>query len=331
MTLLGAIATTGATPQQSAPPVDPEAASVPYLMPGRPPFNAPVKMPMRVVSNSPDLCTHPSVWDFGPGRKWNGYRYWMAVTDYGGQHLGENPNIQASNDAFNFAPPPGITNPIWTVATQNAAAGTTPLVADPVRQWNSDTELQYDESTDRLVCFWREMAEGSTGPERLWSSSSKDGVTWDTPVIRLDTKAGANTSMSMISPGIVKVGETDWRMFCPSFAATVRTSTSMYGPWSAPKPIKLPKPAWHWAVVYHDGIFYAAGGDPLMGYTSRDGVTWSASLLLDKGSWDKAFYRPCLRAHPDGEHFRVWYSVQSDNWWLGYTVIPRSAWPAPPA
>ena len=76
-----------------APPVakvvDPEAATVPYPMRGKGPFNAPQPCNIIVDSGTPESCVHPSVWDFGPGKKWNGYlknlckdgsHYWVYAT-----------------------------------------------------------------------------------------------------------------------------------------------------------------------------------------------------------------------------------------------------------
>ena len=315
-----------------APPVakvvDPEAATVPYPMRGKGPFNAPQPCNIIVDSGTPESCTHPSVWDFGPGKAWNGYRYWMAITDYGGSHNGENPNVLASHDGFNWEWPAGLTNPIWRVTSQNAAAGTTPLVSEPAQQWNSDTEVWYDDKARKLVVFWREMFTDSTGPERLWSSSSADGVTWEKPVIRYETGASPSTGMSMLSPSICKVSDTDWRMFTWGLGFSMRTAPSLYGPWSAPVATSGHGGLWHAGAWYENGTFYALGGDPCRAVTSTDGITWKQrSIVLDgyPGSWDAMLYRPMLRPHPDGKHFRVWYSSQG-IWRAGYTVVPRSLW-----
>ena len=308
--------------------VDPEAPSLPYHMPGRGPYNAPVPCDMVVDSNSPESNTHPSVWDFGPGQRWNGYRYWMAVTDYGGKHKGENPNILASNDGWKWEWPPGLTNAIWTVATTYAAnPGMTPIVSEPTHQWNSDTEIYFDAALDELVCFWREMNTGSTGPERLWSSSSSDGVTWKPPVLRLDTQAPTNVGMSMLSPSICKVSDTDWRMFTWGLGFHMRTAPSLYGPWSEKIPTTGHNRPWHAGVHYENGVFYGLGGGTSI--SSTDGINWRQHKIVlsggGLGAWDEMLYRPTLRPHPDGKHFRVWYSSQG-IWRTGYTVVPRSLW-----
>lgn len=331
MSLLALLKGTGTPPGASTLVVDPEAASVPYQIPGRGPYNAPVPCDLLVDSNTPDSCVHPSVWDFGPGQQWNGYRYWMAVTDYGGQHKGEDPNIVASHDGWEWVWPG--TNPIWEVPSQNAAAGTTPVVSDPALQWNSDTELWFDETVGKLVCHWREMNSGTMGQERLWSSSSADGVTWETPVIRYETNAASNVLFSMLSPAICKVSANDWRMFC-SNTPTMRTAASLYGPWSAPVACTGTGSPWHWGAWYDPATakFYALGGDPARALTSTNGIAWTQqSIVLDgyTGAWDELMYRPCIRPHPDGKHFRVWYSTQG-NWRVGYTVVPRTLWGDPP-
>ena len=54
---------------------------------------------------------HPSVVDMG--RKFNGYRWWMANTPYPGQSEShENPCIYGSNDRINWYVPAGVVNPI---------------------------------------------------------------------------------------------------------------------------------------------------------------------------------------------------------------------------
>ena len=329
---------TGTTGGGTTPPpvavtaIDPEHPDLPYTISGLGPYNAPTPCDIVVDSGTPESNVHPAVVDMGPGG-WNGYRYWMAVTDYGGAHHGENPNILASHDGYHWVWPNGLVNPIWTVQTANDAAGTTPLnaVDYPTQLWNSDTELQYDAALGKLVCFWREMYQTSSGPERQWSSASSDGVHWDTPVIRLSTGTPTTQVQNMTSPCLVKVADNDWRMFCWGSSYNIRKATSMYGPWSAPEsPTSAAQRWWH-AGVWYDrskGIYYGLGGDPTTIATSRDGYSWTlrGTLLTGtSGNWDAMMYRPYIVPHPDGVHFRVWYSTQG-TWRTGYTIIPRSAW-----
>lgn len=79
----------------------------------------------------------------------------------------------------------------------------------------------------------------------------------------------------------------------------------------------------------------AAGTITLM--SSSDGLSWSSSantIIAREGEWDSKLYRPTL-AVKDETWMRVWYSAHDDGtpkkWHTGYTQLPRSLWPTPPA
>ena len=50
-------------------------------------------------------------------------------------------------------------------------------------------------------------------------------------------------------------------------------------------------------------------------------------------AWDSGeLYRTTFTRHENGTHFRVWYSANGpESWRTGYTELPRSLWPEPPA
>lgn len=302
---------------------------VPYSIPGKGPFNAPYPMPFTVDSGNPEQSCHPSVVDFGPGKSFGGYRYWMGITDYGGKHNGENPQILCSNDPYNFAWPPGVTNPLWTVKTiYEVHTDMQPIHPDPGYQWNSDTELVFDEDTQKLVLFWREMDDSANGGrERLWCTKSSDGRTWSNPELIQEFYREVANGLSILCPCIVKVASGDWRMITWGIGASMRKAPSMYGPWGSPTPL-VGQNAWHACVYYKNGVFYALGGAPACAYISYDGVNWQKkNVALDKVyPYERGgMYRPFMTPHEDGEGFRVWYGTQ----WpfhTAYTVLPRSLW-----
>lgn len=113
---------------------------------------------------SPDV-THPSFVYFDTA--WNGYKYWMVFTPYPFENR-ENPSIVASNDGETWVEPVGITNPIDLLNT-----------GDP---YNSDPELIYVPTEDKLYCIWRKTNAAGNTQEVKYRSSS-DGVTWSSASI----------------------------------------------------------------------------------------------------------------------------------------------------
>ena len=284
--------------------------------------------------------THPSVLDMRVehGGPWNGYRWWMAFTPYHGSNVTkENPAILASNDRANWVVPAGLTNPIdpWPGPTTD--------------QYNSDTELVFDADTDTMYCYWRDYKGGTGVPGNLvlCYSTSTDGVTWTAQQDAL-TMTYPDTG-GIFSPAIVKVGST-WRLWMAnnSGACHVRTAPSPAGPWSAPTDLTFNgsfRPGglyfWHWGMRERDGIIYALASDTSYGQfyalTSTNGVAWSfdSNPILPgrSGEWDRSPYRPTLTFAPGADHADVWYGAigANTNWRIGYTSIPLSAWPNPPA
>lgn len=305
-------------------------SGVPYPIAGRSPFNAPHPMPFTVDSGNPEQSCHPTVVDFGPDRKFGGYRYWMSVTDYGGQHNGENPHILCSNDPYNFAWPEGVQNPLWTVEQMyDLHPDMSPLNPDVNQQWNSDPELVYDQDKDSLALFYREMWP-SGGKERLWLTTSSDGRTWSIPELlqEFDNERAEGDGLSLLSPCIVKVAKDDWRMICWGEGAGMRRAKTMYGPWSKPESWKGDG-SWHGSVYYKDGVFYGFGGlGSQDAFVSYDGVNWvrRARIISPSKEFERGgMYRGFITPHEDGKNFRVWYGTQ----WpfhIAYTVLPKSLW-----
>ena len=108
---------------------------------------------------------HPSVLKFD--NAWNGYKYWMAYTPYPyGDDSAENPCIVASNDLLYWEEPKGLTNPIDTPSE---------AISLNISYW-SDNELVYNETTNKLECWYRGLTNSNSS---VWvRKTSSNGVTW---------------------------------------------------------------------------------------------------------------------------------------------------------
>lgn len=312
----------------------------PYQIPTEPPYNVPQYLTTPTEDGS-GSTVHPAVLDFGPNG-WRGWRFWMAVTGYWQTDDDyENPHILVSQDGINWQPPIGLTNPVYKV---------TGVV------FHSDTHLAYDPETDRLWLFFRRLILGAAFElhrQQLFCASSVDGVTWPAAAAELNWTRPYGDGQ-VLSPAIVCRGPGDWWLFGLYHSTrelVIYRATSPDGAWTGPTwvpggPIADGK-AWHLDVIDDGGTFraiidigpkYLNFPDGLVAGSSRDGLNWSWSPthLMDvsaEPAWDSGeLYRTTFTPHEDGARFRVWYSANGpDSWRTGYTELPRSLWPTPPA
>lgn len=121
---------------------------------------------------SPGHILHPSICDVR--NTFGGYRYWMVYTPYPDSDSSfENPCIAASNNLVDWDYP-----------------ATNPIVGDPGgSSYNSDTDIYFDETGNRLVVLFREVT-GTTSQLKITTSSN--GIDWSTPVT-IYTSANFNT------------------------------------------------------------------------------------------------------------------------------------------
>lgn len=314
--------------------------TTPYALPTSPPYNAPVYLDTPTEDGS-GSTVHPSVLDMGPNG-WRGWRFWMAVTGYWQSDDDyENPHILVSQNGIDWQAPEGLVNPVYKVTGA---------------VFHSDTHLTYDPDTDQMWLFFRRLIAGASFDlhrQQTFHAASVDGVTWPAAATVLDWQRPDGDGQ-VVSPAIVRRGPNDWWLFgwyhLTRKMVVYRASTPD-GPWSGPipgvggfAPGDIP---WHLNVMDDDGIFraiadlgpkYLGYADGLVAGSSRDGVrwAWSQSHLMDlptDPAWDSGeLYRTTFTRHENGTHFRVWYSANGpDSWRTGYTELPRSLWPEPPA
>jgi hypothetical protein len=104
---------------------------------------------------------HPDVVAFDSD--WHGARYWLTMTPYPGSNQTlENPSILTSENGSTVAVPNGLTNPVVRAPRK-------------AKDYNSDPELLYDATGDRLVLFYRLVEKRAN---TLHVSTSRDGITW---------------------------------------------------------------------------------------------------------------------------------------------------------
>lgn len=312
----------------------PVSHGVPYPIPSAPPYNAPTYCETPTPDGSGSVV-HPGVVDFGPARKWRGFRYWMAITGYWQENNAvENPNILGSNDAFHWHVPAGLTNPVYP-----KPGGT---------RFNSDPDLEYDPRSDELVMIYREQQLDTS--QQTLIARSPDGVTWPAKATPLDWTRPEATGQ-VLSPALIRRGEGDWWLF----GIFERTSTLVYyrasapdGPWTGPTTAAttLPSPAWHLDVAWDGAAFralvdkgplYKGAADGYAVGSSANGSAWawnpSNVMDLPASGWDSIeLYRASIVPHENGTLVRLWYSAEGpDSWRVGYTELPKSLWPTPPA
>ena len=312
----------------------------PYTIPASAPYNAPSWLTTPTEDGS-GSTVHPCVLDMGPNG-WRGWRFWMAITGYWMTDDDyENPHILVSNDGLDWQPPAGLTNPVYKVT------GTV---------FHSDTHLTYDPDTDQMWLFFRRLILGASFElhrQQTFYAASSDGVTWPASATVLDWQR-PNGDGQVVSPAIVRRGPGDWWLFGWYHAnrrLVIYRATTPDGPWTGPTwgvgDFAAGDIPWHLDVIHDHGTFRAIAdlgpkylnyADGLVAGSSRDGQNWSWSPthLMDltaDPAWDSGeLYRTTFTRHENGTHYRVWYSANGpDSWRTGYTELPRSLWPDPPA
>lgn len=258
--------------------------------------------------------THPSVVDMG--RRWNGYRWWLADTPYPNKDPAyENPSIWGSNDRVNWEVPPGLTNPI----------DTSPRFDDgrPETAFNSDPDLVWDPEGQRLVCYWRDADSEQASSLDFCAATSTDGSTW----VHHGTVLTISSPLAWRSPALARMSPTDWRMWTidNDTRCIMWTAPSPLGPWTNGGLTSLdgaPFYGWHGDFIHDGGVFYGlmvavANTGPCFPAVSLDGLAWYAGAAVFGES-----YRSCMMPPRNGE-VEVWYAKTLR---LRYTRIPAAYW-----
>ena len=290
------------------------------------PIGARLTVPTH-VSPEGGQTVHPSIVHV-PGTL-GGYTYWMAHTPYpAGDDEYEDPNIVASNDGVNWVVPAGLVNPI---DDQPGSPGA----------YNSDVDLRMGPD-DTLYLFWRTFDAAATGAEeKLYVSTSIDGVTWSA---KAQIYSSDMTVRRLLSPSFL-FENGNWTMWAADITPSPNQIVRLQGgalptdAWGTPVgvdmgPMQEGKEPWHLSIIATDGGYLGiltdciqdvsgVGGDNLF-ITSPDGLTFtnSGTTVIPRdapGEYD-SLYRATLLPDTDGQAtgWRVWYSA----WQTG----PPSVW-----
>jgi hypothetical protein len=256
------------------------------------------------IPDYPGLGTnvHPDVLYFAAG--WNGYKYWMAYSPYP-PAANENPSLAVSNDGETWITPPGLTNPI----DANPGGGA----------YNSDPSLCMSADDSTMWMIWREYKTATV--DKIYVSSSTDGVTWSEPALILSPANNQGMSPSALWDGTQFVM---WLCATSTYPYFQRyTCATMDGTWSAATQTTwLNGPAAmspkHADVILSDSVYYLIYMDVDSGVnaglhlaTSTDGLAWKADpnfrIPAQVGVWDYLPYRASLL--PVGDGLDIYYSA----------------------
>jgi hypothetical protein len=269
---------------------------------------------------------------------WRGSRYWLAMTPYpGSDYKLENPSLLVSDDGVRLGVPDGLVNPV--VSRQGKPS-----------DYNSDPDLVYEASTDRLVMFYR-FVEKRTNSVRV--VSTRDGRTW-----QQERQAFWSHGHTAVSPTVTaprENGRVPAKMWyvdagkggCHTTGSRVlkRIALDTTGRvagvrWSEPTVTDLVQPGyvvWHLKVRYVPSkgeywALYAAfpknqvgcDTDDLFFARSVDGVHWESFpeplLRHEDRAWTAAaVYRSTFLYDPASDELRVWLSARGGDakWHLG--------------
>lgn len=264
----------------------------------------------------------PDVVDAGVSG-WNGYRYWMTVTNYpGGETYAETLSLYASNDKTTWVVPAGGTNPFFTQIEGDSYSDSDSILVDGV-----------------MHLFYDYRPAGLPVVDYVLHRTSTNGVDWSAA----DTifTGGKNEHQGL---GAVYNNGLWMMWFHDEIANLTRntfylvTAISPTGPWSNPVECYVDNWArWsHIDVSYDSDIYYALmySDDGVLYFAmSNDGVHWSRKLApiispSAPGGWDDfGMYRSSLAKA--GDVFDVWYTGRADalDWKIGYTQLSFTALP----
>jgi hypothetical protein len=237
----------------------------------------------------------------------------LAITPYpNGNAAYENPSLFTGRVGDDWAPPPGLENPI---------------VRPPRNAYLSDPDLVVVPETGELWLYYRQV----TGQNAIYLTRSADGIRWGAPEL-----VATAPSHEIISPAVVRRAADDWWMWsinggaigCSGTAGYLELRRSTDGRrWGPPRRLTLAHGSltpWHievqWLPTRHEfwavynvkqpgncatpGLFLA---------TSPDGESWTPieEPVLVKGripAFHDVVYRSTFEYRPATDDVLLWYS-----------------------
>ena len=250
---------------------------------------------------------HPSVIT-GP---FGGYKYWMGATPYPSSNPAyENPSIWVSDDLVNWNVPPGLTNPVFPAPGGGNNNSDACLVLGP---------------TGILYLYWRAYGDGY---EKIFVSSSTDGIAWE-PAVEVVSSGGVDN----LSPAILWDGA-EWKMWTCGTARRLRTASNPLGPWSSPEEIVIEGPgrsvANHLDVKLHNGFFCATvfdGTDISLSF-SKDGRFFTGArklLSVSASGFDRSSLYKATTVFTNAGPWIIYSGQGGSAWRVGLSKILRDS------
>ncbi len=287
---------------------------------------------------------HPSIIDFRTEwqlDKWNGYRYWMAMTPFpNGNDSFENPSILVSNNGIDWLVLPSFKYPL------DRKPGS--YYSKP-SNYNSDTELIYDPDNNSLILYWREYLKGFY--EKIWSINISSSLKVEPKRLLIDERGHDGDGIS-VSPTVWRKSANEWYMWTANGSSLINLYSSKDGKnWSKRQRSTSPWMTWNGGYIpWHlearpnyreqrvefliNGWSKQASQEGMVLFYAEvpmDDVTNFSmplsSVILAKGpnnDWDnKLIYRTTftIEVGQAAYNYRVWYTglSKSGAWHIGYT------------
>lgn len=263
------------------------------FIPGK--YNSKYKLDI-VSSYGDDESYHPKVLNFK--KPWNGYKYYMSYTPYpSGDDRKENPHIVASNDLVT-----------WDKIIDPDRALDEPDFNVPLKTYNSDSHILYNDDTDTMEMYWR-FVDDTKNAVYIYRMTSKDGINWSDKTISL--KSMDRKSFDYVSPAVLYDNGT-YKMWYVGHGLKIYYIESKDAVhWSEEKEINMKYKdgahSWHLDVIKSDLGYemlvvafdkWENHNDMDMYYSkSKDGLNWDDAEIVLKptrgtGYWDnRGLYR----------------------------------------
>lgn len=255
----------------------------------------------------------------------NGYGYWLAGTPFHKSNAAEeNPHIYASKDGIQWEVPEGLNNPI----------DDKPGKKDDLSRYNSDTHLIYDDSSETLLCFYREYDGSKDNKATIIYRESKDGINWSDETIIYN-------GPQVLSPAIIKE-DNKYRMYFVNekYQVIEVESFDKMKSWTKERVIETVYPeknlySWHLdAQKESDGkygllisAFLADSSRQAMdvGSTTPNRQTMSLYYAQSEDGYKFSDFKKILTPRPDSHHwdnrglYRSCYIMDGDKYIVYYT------------
>lgn len=124
----------------------------------------------------------------------------------------ENPSILSSNDGVTWVIPPGFKKPVD--------------IKEDKKNFNSDPEILYDQGTNTLILYWREVLMGQY--DKIWRTRIYENGKVEPKILTVE-ESWSDTEGLALSPTIWRKSSDEWYMWTANGSSTVHMYTSSDG------------------------------------------------------------------------------------------------------